>query len=132
MTSLILNMPLVSNVFVARFLEGGPLFMTLILICFLLSFFFLIRAFLSLKKDIVISRKMTEFASETSVLGLVLGFFGSVIGMITAFDVISSWTSVDPIVLAAGLKVSFITTAFGCVTFVLPRIGIVVLKILQK
>jgi hypothetical protein len=123
---------LFSNPFVDRFMEGGPLFMSLILICFLLSFFFLAMAFLSLKKDLNKSIKMTKLASEISVLGLVIGFLGSIIGLIGAFDSIESFGKVSAEVLAAGLKVSLLTLVFGSITFILPRIGIILLKTLQK
>jgi len=34
--------------------------------------------------------------------------------------------------MAAGLKIAFLTTVFGSITFILPRIGIIVLRVLQK
>ncbi|MEC3907746.1 MotA/TolQ/ExbB proton channel family protein [Tamlana sp. 2201CG12-4] len=123
---------LLSNPFIDRFIEGGPLFMSLILICFLLAFFFLISGFISLKKDLAKSKKMTGLASDVSVLGLVIGLLGSIIGMITAFDAIESVGGMSQGVIAGGLKVSFLTTVFGSVTFILPRIGIIILKALQK
>ena len=122
---------LVSNVFVDRFMEGGPLFMSLILICFLLSLFFVVNAFLNLKKDLAKCKKMTTLASEISLLGLVFGFLGSIIGLITAFDAIESMGSISSGMLAAGLKISFLTTVFGTFTFVITRICIVVLKALR-
>lgn len=123
---------LFSNPLADRFMEGGPLFMSLILICLLLSVFFLTMGFLSFKKDLIKSIKMTKLASEISVLGLVIGFLGSVIGLIGAFDSIESFGKVSAEVLAGGLKVSLLTLVFGSITFILPRIGIILLKTLQK
>jgi hypothetical protein len=120
------------NVFVDRFMEGGPLFMSLILICLLLALAFVVMGFINLKKDVIKSKKMTSLASDVSILGLVFGFLGSIIGMITAFDAIESIGDVSQGMMAAGLKVSFLTTVFGAVTFILPRIGIIILKVLQK
>ncbi|MCB4808247.1 MotA/TolQ/ExbB proton channel family protein [Tamlana sp. 62-3] len=120
------------NVFVDRFIEGGPLFMSFILICLLLATTFLIIGFFHLKKDVAKSKKMNNLASEASILGLVFGFLGSTIGMITAFDTIESMGDISAGMMAAGLKVSFLTTVFGLVTFILPRIGIIILKCLQK
>lgn len=122
----------VLNVFVDRFNEGGPLFMSLILICLLLALFFVAMGFVNLKKDVFKSKKMTSLASDVSLLGLVFGFLGSIIGMITAFDAIDSIGDVSAGVMAGGLKVSFLTTVFGAVTFILPRICIIILKVLQK
>ena len=127
----LLSTILVSNVFVDRFMEGGPLFMSLILICFLLSLFFVVNAFLNLKKDLAKCKKMTTLASEISLLGLVFGFLGSIIGLITAFDAIESMGSISSGMLAAGLKISFLTTVFGTFTFVITKICIVVLKALR-
>ena len=120
------------NVFTDRFMEGGPVFMSLILICLLLALFFLVMGFINLKKDAAKSKKMTSLASDASILGLVFGFLGSIIGLITAFDAIEAIGDVSQGMMAGGLKVSFLTTVFGAVTFILPRIGIIILKALQK
>tara|TARA_R110002126_G_scaffold100272_6_gene231746 strand:- start:805 stop:1197 length:393 start_codon:yes stop_codon:yes gene_type:complete len=120
------------NPFVDRFMEGGPLFMSLILICLLLALSFVVMGFVNLKKNVFKSKKMTGLASDASILGLVIGFLGSIIGMITAFDAIESMGDISSGMMAAGLKVSFLTTVFGAVTFILPRIGIIILKALQK
>ncbi|WP_339896054.1 MotA/TolQ/ExbB proton channel family protein [uncultured Algibacter sp.] len=120
------------NPFVDRFMEGGPLFMSLILICLLLALSFVVMGFVNLKKNVLKSKKMTGLASDASILGLVIGFLGSIIGMITAFDAIESMGDISSGMMAAGLKVSFLTTVFGAVTFILPRIGIIILKALQK
>ena len=120
------------NPFIDRFMEGGPFFMSLILICLLLAFVFVVMGFSNLNKNVVKSKKMTGLASDVSILGLVIGFLGSIIGMITAFDAIESMGDISDGMMAAGLKISFLTTVFGAVTFILPRIGIIILKSLQK
>ncbi|TGV00416.1 MotA/TolQ/ExbB proton channel family protein [Flavivirga rizhaonensis] len=117
---------------VKRFYEGGPLFMSLILICLLVAIFFLIRGFLYLNKDGGVSKKMSALASDASLLGLVLGFLGSMIGLITAFDIVEATDIISTPRLAGGLKVSFLTTVFGSITFVLIRIGLIILKTFQK
>jgi hypothetical protein len=122
----------VLNPFVDRFNEGGPLFMSFILICFLLALLFVVLGFVNLKKDLVKSKKMTSLASDTSILGLVFGLLGSTIGMITAFDAIDAIGDISAGMMAGGLKIAFLTTVFGFVTFILPRIGIIILKVLQK
>jgi biopolymer transport protein ExbB/TolQ len=47
---------------------------------------------------------LTKLASEVSVLGLVIGFLGSIIGLIGVFDSIESFGKVSAEVLADGLK----------------------------
>ena len=122
----------ISNPFVDRFNEGGPFFMSLILICFLLSMFFTVKAGLSLKKDPNLSKKMISLTIDSSLLGLVLGFLGSVIGLITAFDSIEAMGNVSNDVFAGGLKVTLLTLVFGSITFCISRIGILVIRALQK
>lgn len=123
-----MNVLLVSN----RFTEGGPLFMSLILISLLLSIFFIIRGFLNLKKDEAVSKRMISLATDAGLLGLALGFLGSVLGLIQAFDVVQSLGDIDHGVMAGGLKVSLLTATFGLFTFVISRIGILILRWMKK
>jgi len=119
------------NPFADRMSEGG-FFMYLILICLLLSLFFIVKGFLSMKVNIKTSKKMLKLAVDTSLLGLAFGFFSSVIGLITAFDSIEAMGNADPSVFAGGLKLSLLTATFGLLTFIIARIGIVILRGLQK
>src|SRR5690606_28585002 len=113
-----------------RFHEGGPFFMSLILIALLLSIFFLIRATLSLNKNEAKFKKMISLVSEMSLLGLVLGILASVIGMIEAFDKLEF--NGDIANMGGGLKVTLLTMLFGTFTFIISRIGMVILKGFQK
>ncbi|WP_452229083.1 MULTISPECIES: MotA/TolQ/ExbB proton channel family protein [unclassified Lacinutrix] len=115
-----------------RFEEGGSFMMTLILICLLLSIFFLIKGFLTLKKHVITSKKMIKLAADSSLLGLVIGFFASVFGLIGAFDSLEALGNADPAVFAGGLKVSLLTALFGLLTFIIARVGILLLKGLHK
>jgi len=123
---------LLTNDFIDRFNEGGPVFMSLILICLLLSVFFLVRGFLSIKKDPLLSKKMLRLAEDSSLLGLVLGFLGSILGLITAFDSIESMGNPNPEVFAGGLKVSLLTATFGLFSFSIVRLDILILRWLQN
>ena len=122
---------LILNPFVDRFNEGGT-FMFFILICLLLSLFFIVKGFLSLKSNLQASKKMLKLAIDTSLLGLVIGFFASIIGLITAFDSVEAMGNADPSIFAGGLKVSLLTAVFGLLTFIIARIGIVILRGMQK
>ncbi|MDW5289880.1 MotA/TolQ/ExbB proton channel family protein [Formosa sp. PL04] len=115
-----------------RFSEGGALFMSLILICLILSLFFLISGFYQANRNEVKSRKMISLVSDSSLLGLVIGFLGSIIGLISAFDAIEGMNSISSGMLAGGLKVSFLTTLFGTLVFVISRIGILIYKWMYK
>ncbi|WP_298903861.1 MotA/TolQ/ExbB proton channel family protein [uncultured Psychroserpens sp.] len=114
------------------FVDGGPLFMTLILICLLASLFFLVRGFANVKKSLEISNKMLKLASDASLLGLVMGFLASIIGLITAFDSVEAMGDPDPSIFAGGLKISLLTASFGLFTFVVARIGIIILRMMSN
>lgn len=114
------------------FIEGGSLMMSLILICLLLSIFFLVKGFMNVNKDSTNSKKMLKLAIDSSLLGLVIGFFASILGLISAFDSVEAMGNPDPAVFAGGLKVSLLTATFGLFTFIIARIGILILKGLQK
>lgn len=130
--NLFLTVLIAVNPITDRFSEGGPFFMSSILICLLLSLFFIIKGFLRVKTDIKISKKMLQLAVDTSLLGLVIGFFASFLGLISAFDSIEAMGNADPAIFAGGLKVSLLTATFGLLTFIIARIGIVVLRTMQK
>lgn len=118
--------------FVDRFNEGGPLFMSLILICLLLSIFFIIMSFVNLKKNEQLSKKYMRLTTDSSLLGLVLGFLGSITGLIMAFDSVEAMGNPDPALFAGGLKVSLLTATFGLFSFVVARFGILLLRWLTK
>lgn len=122
----LLNLPIANNIF----MDGGPLFMSLILICLLTSLFFVIKGFINAKKSVASAQKMLKMAVDSSLLGLVIGFLGSVLGLISAFDSVEAMGNPDPAIFAGGLKISLLTATFGLFTFVVARIGILVLRLM--
>ena len=71
-----------------KVMEGGALFMSLILICLLISIYFLVKSLLNIKTNIKISKKMLKHIGDSDTLGLDLGFMGAFIGLITVFDIL--------------------------------------------
>ena len=114
------------------FADGGTFMMSLILICLLLSIFFIAKGFMQLNNNPPNSKKMLGLAVDSSLLGLVIGFFASILGLITAFDTVEAMGNPDPTIFAGGLKVSLLTATFGLFTFVIARIGILILKGMHK
>ena len=51
-----------------------------------------------------------------------LGFLGTVIGMVMAFDQIQTAGDISPTIVAAGMKVALITTIFGIIVAILSKI----------
>ncbi|MBR9845894.1 MAG: MotA/TolQ/ExbB proton channel family protein [Algicola sp.] len=130
--TLALNSVINFSVFMNIFMEGGPLFMTLILICLLVSIAFLVIGFFNVKKASEKSFKMLKLTTDSSLLGLVIGFLGSVLGLISAFDSVQALGEPNPSIFAGGLRVSLLTATFGLFTFVVARIGILVLRSVLK
>ena len=115
-----------------RFIEGGALFMSLVLICLLSSIYFSVKSFLNLRTNIEISKKMLNNISNSGTLGLALGVMGAFIGLITAFDVLEATGAAEPAIIAGGLKVALLSPLFGLFTFSASKFAILVLQIIQK
>ena len=115
-----------------RFMEGGALFMSLILICLLISIYFTVKSILNIKTNIEISKKMLKHISDSGTLGLALGVMGAFSGLITAFDALESSGAAEPSILAGGLKVALLSPLFGLFTFSVSKLAILILRIIQK
>ena len=55
-------------------------------------------------------------------LAPMLGFMGTVIGMIQAFDDIAAAGDISPTIVASGIKVALLTTVFGLITAIILQI----------
>ncbi|HPR30374.1 MAG TPA: MotA/TolQ/ExbB proton channel family protein, partial [Chitinophagales bacterium] len=55
-------------------------------------------------------------------LAPMLGFFGTVIGMVQAFDDIASAGAISATIVAAGIKVALLTTVFGLIVAIILQI----------
>ena len=115
-----------------RFMEGGALFMSLILICLLISIYFIVKSILNIKTNIEISKKMLKHISDSGTLGLALGIMGAFLGLITAFDALEASGAAEPAILAGGLKVALLSPLFGLFTFSVSKLAILILRIIQK
>lgn len=103
--------------------DGGPV-MYIILVMLLLSLFFIVSAFLNRTKDDSKSKKMIGLAVDSSLLALVIGCLGSLVGIIDLFDMAEALGETRPDLFASKLKVSLLTITFGVFSFILGRIGI--------
>ncbi|CAM3841012.1 MULTISPECIES: MotA/TolQ/ExbB proton channel family protein [Flavobacterium] len=111
-----------------RIYEGGPFFM--VPIVFLLIAILLLTIFGILKANK--NKKAVSLISSLSLFVLVWGFLGQSIGLIGAFDAIQDMGNISAEILSSGLKISFLPVVFGMFTFLIGRIGIIVLTILDK
>ena len=115
-----------------RFLEGGALFMSLILFCLLISIFFTLKSILKIKTDKEASKKILKHISDSGTLGLALGVMGAFIGLVSAFDVLEATGAAEPSIIAGGLKVALLSPLFGLFTFSVSKLAILILRIIQK
>ena len=115
-----------------RFLEGGALFMSLILFCLLISIYFTAKAVLNIKSNIEVSRKMLKHINDTAVLALALGVMSAFIGLISAFDVLEASGGAEPAIIAGGLKIALLSPLFGLFTFSVSKLAILILRVIQK
>ena len=113
-------------------MEGGALFMSLVLICLLISIYFTVKSLLNIKTNIEISKKMLKHISDSGTLGLALGVMGAFLGLITAFDVLEASGEAEPSIVAGGLKVALLSPLFGLFTFSVSKLAILILRIIQK
>ena len=118
--------------FFDRFLEGGALFMSLILICLLISIFFTVKSILKIKTDKEASKKILKHISDSGTLGLAFGVMGAFIGLVSAFDVLEATGAAEPSIIAGGLKVALLSPLFGLFTFSVSKLAILILRVIQK
>jgi MotA/TolQ/ExbB proton channel family len=115
------------SLFIGLLNDGGPV-MYLILLSLLFSIFFIVRAFMKKSSHKSESQKMLGLAIDTSLLSLVIGCFGSVLGIIQLFDMVEQLGDVNPSLFSGGLKVSLLTVTFGLFSFLIGRLGILIYK----
>ena len=66
--------------------------------------------------------KNVSWLSLFIALAPMLGFMGTVIGMIQAFDMIAVANDISPAVVAVGIKVALLTTVFGLIVAIILQI----------
>ena len=102
-----------------RFQEGGIYGMLLVLTCLLLAVFFTVKAFANLQNGADIFLKYKKLINQIVLLGLVISFLNSLLGLIQAFDALEASGGADPAIIAGGLKITLISPLFGLFVFVL-------------
>lgn len=108
--------------------EGGPVFMYTSLLILVISIVLIIKGFTKGDEN----GNTRKLIGHISLFVLVWGFLGFMIGMIGAFDAISSATDVANSVMAAGLKIALLAPSFGIVVFLIARVGIIGLHLKNK
>tara|TARA_B100000768_G_C10890879_1_gene213578 strand:- start:32 stop:388 length:357 start_codon:yes stop_codon:yes gene_type:complete len=108
--------------------NGGPLFMYTILFALLVCITLIIKALL--KSDS--NGKTLKLIKSLSLFALVWGFLGMMISLTSAFEAISISNRISYNIVAAGLKIALLSPAFGMLTFLIARLGIIALILKEK
>ena len=66
--------------------------------------------------------KGVSWISLFIALAPMLGFMGTVIGMIGAFDAIAAANNISPAIVATGIKVALLTTVFGLIVAIILQV----------
>ena len=107
--------------------EGGPFFMLPILFLLILIIILIVKGLIEKNKS-----KTISLISSIGLFTVAWGIFGQTIGLIQAFDAIQVAGDMSMSLVAGGLKISLLTTIFGVFTFLVSRLGIIILIWLQK
>lgn len=111
-----------------RIQEGGPISMWLIIICFFLTLFLIVRAIMKFRSSLQIYKKSISLINQIALLALVIGLFSQLIGMIQVFDAFESLNNVNPELFAGGLKLTLLPPVFGGFTFIVGRFASFILN----
>ena len=108
------------------FFQGGVLFMSILTLLLILA---IVVAFINGRAAIKdnqesLSEKRAKLAYIRSIgsLALVVGVFGQLLGLISAFDSIEGAGGISTPMLMGGLKVSMISTLYGFLIFIISNI----------
>ena len=99
------------------FMMGGPLFMGILTVVFLLM---------------IVAAVRNSGEKESGLLALAVGFLGQLIGLFGAFEGIEQMGGVSQAMLAGGLKVSSITSIYGLLIYIVSLLIQIVKKFTGK
>lgn len=105
--------------------EGGLFFMLPIVVLLITVVVVFVRGLLKAS----FQEKAKELIASLALFTLAWGFLGQIIGLIGAFDSIEFAGGISMDLLAAGLKISFLPPVFGLSTFLIGRVGIIILSL---
>jgi len=118
------------------FIEGGPLFMGMLSIVFLVILVITVingRALLSSKPiEDDQGAKRLGFIKSLGLFAFVLGMLGQFLGLFHAFEIIGSGMEISPAIMAKGVKVSMVTSIYGMIIFLISYLFWFALKVLAK
>lgn len=116
------------NSIIGKFNDGGPVFTYTIFVLLLIVIVLFVKAIL--EKDY--SKKSRSILGSIGWLALAWGYLGRTFGLIMAFDNIAAAGEITPQHMAGGLKMALLGPLFGITTFLLARLGILIIQLKSK
>lgn len=115
------------------FYMGGPLFMGILTILFVLMLAYSAISIISIINkggdDSLNVRSRLAHIKSIGLFSLITGILGQLIGLYAAFAAIEKVMDISPAILAGGLKVSMITTMYGMLIYLISILIWVVLDL---
>ena len=108
--------------------DGGAVYMYTTLLLLIVCIVLIIKGLMKGDSD----GKIQKLVASISLFALAWGFFGHLMGLISAMDAISASNSVRHDVLAGGMKIGLLSPLFGIFVFLIARIGIIGLILKKK
>lgn len=113
---------------ISKLNDGGPFFTyPMVIILFIIIFLF-VRALL-VQRD---NEKTIKLLTSLGWFSVAWAFLGHTIGLITAFDSIEAYGELAPHLLSGGLKIALLNLLLGSLLFLVARLSIIILLIVQK
>ena len=113
---------------IEKFIDGGPVFTVVILLCLILVLVFFVQAFVKKENP----EKMMSLMKHLGWFAVAWGFMGRTFGLIHAFDAVAAHGELTPSLLADGLKMALVDPLFGIFVFIVARLGIIILVASKK
>lgn len=108
--------------------DGGPFFMYPILLI-LIGILFLLAFSFTKKSD---HSKNIQMIHNLAIFVVAWGFTGQIIGLMVAFEAIEMAGNISPKLMSAGLRISFHPPLFGLITFLIAKLGVIILQWVKK
>ncbi|MFY0625360.1 MAG: MotA/TolQ/ExbB proton channel family protein [Reichenbachiella sp.] len=101
------------------YLQGGSLFMGILTLLLLVVFVFSILNVIRILNKESFSEFHLQAVKSVGLFALVVGVLGQLIGLYSAFEIIAEVGEISQQKLAAGIRVSSITTLYGMLIFLI-------------
>lgn len=115
----------VASLFKGHFMDGGPFFMTLHFIMWLLVILYSIKFIQNYKSSDKNLKKLEKFNSTIifiGAFGFLFSWFYRMLGMYSAFSIAETAQDISPNLLAGGLRVSLIAPLYAFFLFLTSSI----------